>query len=141
MRFNNRYGLIQTLFRQSSLFEQWVETNSESLEMAPTLRLPALVTLLKFADGQVHSDSKPSAIEPGEVISTFRVLVRDEVTQLFDSTHSFSISETNNIATCVQLLLGMLETLLDPESGPEILARDSCELAEVLVGMKHLDFD
>jgi hypothetical protein len=137
----NRYGLLQTMFKQIHFVEVWLESRSERLEIAPELKLPALVTLLKFADGQVHSDSKPPLIEPRPIIWSLEIFVRDEVNQLFDSTHSFSISETGDIATCVQLYLGMFETLLDPEKGPGIPAANSCELAAVLISMTRRVFD
>jgi hypothetical protein len=130
---------METLFRQSDLFELWAETDSEGLNIAPALRFPALVNLLKFADGQVHNNPKPPVIEPRQVIATFIMLVREEVTQLFDATHCFSNSEKKDIATCAQLHLGMLETFLDPEKSYDIPAEDSRELAEALVSMKRLN--
>jgi hypothetical protein len=124
---------MEVLFRQSDLFELWLETRTEGLDIAPALRFPALVTLLKFADGQVHNNPKPPVIEPRPVISTFNMLVREDVTQLFGATHCFNNSEKKDIATCVQLHLGMLEILLDTEKTHDLLAEGSPTLAEALI--------
>jgi hypothetical protein len=132
---------METLFRQSNLFELWIETCAEGLDIAPALRFPALVTLLKFADGQVHNNPKPPVIEPRRVISTFIMLVRADITQLFEATHCFNNSEKKDIATCVQLHLGMLEILLDTEKTHDLLDGDSPALAEALVRKDRLNIE